>query len=42
MLTPIVLGFGLFALYAMTYNYTIREISKHQNPAVGQNSLAKD
>jgi hypothetical protein len=42
MFTPIVLGFGLFALYAMTYNYTIREISTYQNPTAGQNSLVED
>jgi hypothetical protein len=42
MFAPIALGFGLFALYAMTYSYTIREISTHQNPAVGQKSLVED
>ena len=42
MLTPIILGLGLFSLYAMTYNYTVREISTHQNLSVGQNSLVED
>jgi len=42
MLTSIILGFGLFSLYAMTYNYTIREIATHQNAGIGQNSPSED
>lgn len=42
MLTFIIVGFGLFSLYAMTYNYTILELSTHKNLSAEQNSLAED